>query len=174
MTRSAGDLARVRELLAGGHGSRCRPRTGILGRYLGDGYLAPNGVISKRLEVALDARYPRIVAEAAVAVRSCLPVRVPLRQRSPFLRGLVHSDGTRCVNRVARYSYSGYMFSNRSDDIRRLFVDTCAMVGVEARQAGRWKVSVATRAGVAALDPLRRAEGLTTTVGAKVEPCGAR
>ena len=41
-----------------------------------------------------------------------------------FLRGLIHSDGWRGVNRVhvkgRDYEYSRYQFSNRSDDIRKL------------------------------------------------------
>jgi hypothetical protein len=47
-----------------------------------------------------------------------------------FLRGLLHSDGCRTVNRfstrlpsgrVAEYAHPRWFFSNRSDDIRGLF-----------------------------------------------------
>lgn len=74
----------------------------------------------------------------------------------PFLRGLIHSDGWRGENRVTvkgrPYSYPRYQFSNRSDDIRRLFTDTCDRLGVEWRPWGRFHVSVARRNSVARLD----------------------
>jgi hypothetical protein len=49
-------------------------------------------------------------------------------------------------------SYPGYQFSNRSDDIRRLFTDTCEKLGIEWRQWTRFHVSVAKRSSVAVLD----------------------
>ncbi len=51
-----------------------------------------------------------------------------------LLRGLIHSDGCRCVNRfetrlpsgrVARYQYPRYFFTNLSSDIRRIFCEHC-------------------------------------------------
>ncbi len=74
----------------------------------------------------------------------------------PFLRGLIHSDGWRGVNRVhvkdKDYEYPRYQFSNRSDDIRRLFTDTCDRLGIRWRPWTRYHVSVAQRASVAILD----------------------
>lgn len=74
----------------------------------------------------------------------------------PFLRGLVHTDGWRGVNRVhvkgKDYAYPRYQFSNRSDDIRKLFTDTCDQLGVEWRRWTRYHVSVARRESVAKLD----------------------
>jgi hypothetical protein len=73
-----------------------------------------------------------------------------------FLRGLVHTDGWRGTNRVfvkgKRYEYPRYQFSNRSDDIRRLFTDVCDLLGIAWRPWGRWHVSVARRDAVARLD----------------------
>ncbi|MFP3900146.1 MAG: helix-turn-helix domain-containing protein [Acidimicrobiia bacterium] len=74
-----------------------------------------------------------------------------------FLRGLVHSDGCRTVNRVRgangnRYSYARYMFTNRSDDVRGLFTAACDRLGVEWRQMNRYTVAVSRRASVARLD----------------------
>ena len=43
-----------------------------------------------------------------------------------FLRGLLHSDGCRVLNRVNGKDYPRYFFTQVSDDIRRLFSDTCA------------------------------------------------
>jgi hypothetical protein len=47
------------------------------------------------------------------------------------------------------YAYPRYQFSNRSDEIRRIFTDACDRIGVEWRQMNRWNVSVARRASVA-------------------------
>jgi hypothetical protein len=73
-----------------------------------------------------------------------------------FLRGLVHSDGWRGVNRVhvkgRDYEYPRYQFSNRSDDIRQLFVYACEMLGVAWRPWGKYHISVARRDAVMLLD----------------------
>lgn len=73
-----------------------------------------------------------------------------------FLRGLIHTDGWRGVNRVhvkgKDYEYPRYQFSNRSDDIRKLFTDTCDKLGVEWRPWTRYHISVAKRGSVALLD----------------------
>jgi hypothetical protein len=61
-----------------------------------------------------------------------------------LLRGLIHSDGCRVVNRfrtklpsgrVAEYSYGRYFFSNLSSDIRRIFADHCQLVGIRVTQS---------------------------------------
>ncbi len=86
------------------------------------------------------------------------PWQVELVESTPgfFLRGLIHSDGWRGLNRVTvkgrDYAYPRYQFSNRSDDIRALFTYACDLVGVEWRPWGRWHISVARRASVARLD----------------------
>jgi hypothetical protein len=77
-----------------------------------------------------------------------------------FLRGLVHSDGCRSLNRVRRplkagvreYEYPRYFFSNHSAGIRRLFTETCALIGVETKPDGPYNISVARRASVELLD----------------------
>jgi hypothetical protein len=73
-----------------------------------------------------------------------------------FLRGLIHSDGWRGVNYVRvkgrDYRYPRYQFSNRSDDIRRLFTDACDELEVEWRPWGPFHISVARRNSVALLD----------------------
>ena len=75
----------------------------------------------------------------------------------PFLRGLIHSDGWRGLNRVRAangrsYAYTRYQFSNRSEDIRRLFVAACDRLGIETRRMNAVTVSVAKRQSVALLD----------------------
>jgi hypothetical protein len=73
-----------------------------------------------------------------------------------LLRGLIHSDGCRFNNRLKvrgrSYEYARYQFTNRSDDIRRIFTDACGRAGVEWRQMNRWNISVAKRTSVRTLD----------------------
>jgi hypothetical protein len=83
--------------------------------------------------------------------------------RSPkaFLRGLIHSDGCRCMNRfqtrlpsgrLATYEYPRYFFSNRSPDILGLFADTCDLLGIRWSQSNHRNISIADRKSVARLD----------------------
>lgn len=81
-----------------------------------------------------------------------------------FIRGLIHSDGCRIINWTTRpvggerkrYEYPRYFFSNKSDDIRKLFSDTLTAVGVQwttlARGSDPFNISVARRASVALMD----------------------
>jgi hypothetical protein len=78
-----------------------------------------------------------------------------------FLRGLIHSDGCRCVNRfktklpsgrVAEYEYPRYFFSNLSADIRGLFCEYCERLGVRWTQSNHRNISVSHRRSVAILD----------------------
>jgi len=73
-----------------------------------------------------------------------------------LVRGLIHSDGWRGINRVRHpgraYEYPRYQFSNRSADITRIFCDACDQLGVEWRVMTRYVISIARRASVAKLD----------------------
>ncbi|MBP2581426.1 hypothetical protein J3A78_001904 [Streptomyces sp. PvR006] len=81
-----------------------------------------------------------------------------------FVRGLIHSDGSRIVNwtektiggRTKRYEYPRYFFTNTSDDITRLYTDALDRVGVSwrsrRRATGAQDVSVARRDDVALMD----------------------
>ena len=79
-----------------------------------------------------------------------------MRHPELLLRGLIHSDGCRVINKIRHpqktYEYPRYQFSNRSDDIKRIFCDTCDLLGVDWRVMSRWDISVARRASVARLD----------------------
>ena len=79
----------------------------------------------------------------------------------PFLRGLIHSDGCRTVNRfntklpssrVAVYAYPRYFFSNQSADIRGLFCEYCERLGIRWTQSNPRHISVSHRDSVARLD----------------------
>lgn len=85
------------------------------------------------------------------------------RHRGEFVRGLIHSDGCRTINRfrtvlpsgrVAEYAYPRYFFSNLSDDIRGLFCRTCDELGIRWTLSNPRNVSVAHRKSVALLDGL--------------------
>lgn len=73
----------------------------------------------------------------------------------PFLRGLIHSDGCRFIARqrkgASAWAWTRYTFSNRSEDIKDLFCESCDAIGVRWTRAGR-EVAVARRESVARLD----------------------
>ena len=78
-----------------------------------------------------------------------------------FLRGLIHSDGSRCMNRfavnlpsgrVGRYAYPRYFFTNYSADIRRIFCEHCELLGIRWTQSNARNISVSHRDSVALLD----------------------
>lgn len=78
-----------------------------------------------------------------------------------FIRGLIHSDGSRCINRfavtlpsgrVARYAYPRYFFTNHSADIRGIFCEHCELLGVRWTQSNPRNISVSHRDSVAILD----------------------
>ena len=78
-----------------------------------------------------------------------------------FLRGRIHSDGCRTINRfktrlpsgrVAEYEYPRYFFSNLSPDIRGMFCDACDRLGIRWTLSNSRNVSVSHRHSVAKLD----------------------
>ncbi|MCL6733773.1 helix-turn-helix domain-containing protein [Streptomyces neyagawaensis] len=81
-----------------------------------------------------------------------------------FVRGLIHSDGCRVTNWTTRlvggerkrYEYPRYFFTNKSDDIRRLYTDTLDRLGLEwthcTRHGAPYNISVARKASVALMD----------------------
>jgi hypothetical protein len=78
-----------------------------------------------------------------------------------FVRGLLHSDGCRTVNRfstllpsgrVAEYAYPRWFFSNRSADILALFCEYCERLGIRWTQSNPRNISIAHRKSVALVD----------------------
>jgi hypothetical protein len=78
-----------------------------------------------------------------------------------FIRGLIHSDGSRCINRfsvklpsgrVGRYAYPRYFFTNYSADIRWIFCDHLDLLGIQWSQSNPRNISVSTRDSVALMD----------------------
>jgi hypothetical protein len=78
-----------------------------------------------------------------------------------LVRGLIHSDGCRAINRfrtelpsgrVADYSYVRYFFTNLSEDIRRIFTEHCELLGIRVTQSNHRNLAVSHRDGVAILE----------------------
>jgi hypothetical protein len=112
---------------------------------------------------AYSQRWPCLFPQHGPALKHERPIvvdewQVLLVKAQPqqFLRGLIHSDGSRCLNTVMvkgrRYAYPRCFFTNRSRNILDLFVWACGLIGVQARQDNRCNVNVARRADVALLD----------------------
>lgn len=80
-----------------------------------------------------------------------------------FIRGLMHSDGCRTINRfstrlpsgrTAQYEYVRYFFSNLSADIRALFCEHCEMLGIRSTRSNHRNISIAHRHSVARLEEI--------------------
>jgi len=77
-----------------------------------------------------------------------------------FLRGLIHADGSRVINRFQvrlasgsrEYAYPRYFFTNLSTDIQRLFCESCARLGIRWTRSSHKNISVADRRSVTLLD----------------------
>jgi hypothetical protein len=74
----------------------------------------------------------------------------------PLIRGLIHSDGCRAINRVTvrgvPYAYPRYFFANESRDILQIMGDALDRVGVAWRYNRPNSISMARREAVAAMD----------------------
>lgn len=155
----------------------------LLGLYLGDGCISthPRGT-GHYLRIACADAWPGLIELCRDAIKTVQPAAgVNLKHERPivlapwqqaivdahpweFVRGLVHFDGCRITDWTTRivagerrrYEYPRYFFSNKSDDIRKLFTDTLDRVGVEwttlARGNNPFNVSIARRASVALMD----------------------
>jgi hypothetical protein len=87
--------------------------------------------------------------------------RLTKRHPAQLLRGLIHSDGARTINRfsvalpsgrVGKYGYVRYFFSNVSADIRAIFCDHCELLGIRWTQSNHRNISISHRESVAILE----------------------
>jgi hypothetical protein len=69
-----------------------------------------------------------------------------------LIRGLIHSDGCRVINKSMGHEYVRYFFDNASDDIRGIFGDACDQLGIGWREPGPRTISIARAPDVALLD----------------------
>ena len=83
-------------------------------------------------------------------------LRAVEQARELFLRGLIHSDGCRII---ARERQAGrmreaprYIFSNRSEDIKTLFCNSCDALGVRWTRPSAKDIAIYRRQSVARLD----------------------
>jgi hypothetical protein len=94
---------------------------------------------------------------------SLMPWQLAVTRAHPksLLRGLIHSDGCRTVNRfsttlpsgrIRQYAYPRYFFSNLSCDIRGIFCDHCDLLGIRWTLSNPRNVSIADRGSVRVLD----------------------
>jgi hypothetical protein len=113
-------------------------------------------------------RWPEVFPQHAPGRKHLRPIMLEPWQRQivdrhpqAFLRGLIHSDGCRTINRfkttlpsgrIAEYAYPRYFFSNRSADIRGLFCEYCERLGIRWTQSNPRNISVSHRASVELLD----------------------
>lgn len=69
---------------------------------------------------------------------------------------MIHSDGTRSVAIERRGSYSReaprYSFSNRSEDIKRIFCESCDLLGIHRTRPSDREIAIYRKACVARLD----------------------
>jgi hypothetical protein len=113
-------------------------------------------------------QWPELFPQMGPGRKHERPIVLALWQRDiveahpwPFVRGLIHSDGCRTVNRfktrlpsgrVAEYAYARYFFSNLSADIRGLFCESCEQLGLRWTQSNHRNISISHRTSVALLD----------------------
>lgn len=82
------------------------------------------------------------------------------RYPEKLIRGLIHSDGSRCLNTFTvelndgpkEYSYPRYFFTNYSADIRKIFCDACDLIGIRWSRSNWRNISISHRRSVALLD----------------------
>jgi hypothetical protein len=79
------------------------------------------------------------------------------REPEQFIRGLIHSDGCRVMNRVVvdgkDYAYPRYFFTQVSKDIQGLFCRSCDRLGIEYGFSGGGRdVTIHRQGSVARLD----------------------
>jgi hypothetical protein len=78
--------------------------------------------------------------------------RIVDAQPEQFVRGLIHSDGCRVLNRVNGTDYPRYFFTQVSDDIRGLFCRSLEQLGIHYTRNDHKNVSIARAPSVARLD----------------------
>ena len=78
------------------------------------------------------------------------------QNREPFLRGLIHSDGCRIIahERQAGRERDAprYIFSNRSEDIKRLFCESCDALGIRWTRPSHKDIAIYRLESVARMD----------------------
>jgi hypothetical protein len=78
------------------------------------------------------------------------------RSHRAFIRGLIHSDGTRIIATERKGSYvrraPRYAFSNRSEDIKALFCESCDALGIRWTRPSDRQIAIYRKESVNRLD----------------------
>ncbi|HSJ50906.1 MAG TPA: transcriptional regulator [Actinomycetota bacterium] len=128
------------------------------------GDIAKVALVQERGCVAISSywnHWPCVFPQHGPGMKHQRPIRladwqceIVSRYPRQHLRGLIHSDGCRVMNRVrkGKYAYPRYFFTNTSTDILEIFRDACDRIGVPHRDSKWNTISVARKEGVAMLD----------------------
>jgi hypothetical protein len=119
--------------------------------YAGGGKAAEVGSYSKSWPCLFPQHGPGRKHLRPIALRGWQQNMVD-RHPEPFLRGFIHSDGCRVMNKSMGREYVRYFFIQVSDDIRGMFCDACDRLGIAWRQPKARTISVARAESVALLD----------------------
>jgi hypothetical protein len=111
--------------------------------------------VFKALAVLLSPARSQPQAPAAIRLAAWQQEIVD-KNHKPFLRGLIHSDGTRIIATERKGSYvrraPRYAFSNKSEDIKRLFCESCDALGIRWTRPSDRQIAIYRKASVAILD----------------------
>jgi transcriptional regulator with XRE-family HTH domain len=103
----------------------------------------------------LNGRLPRRKHERSI-VLAAWQYAITRRQPEALIRGLIHSDGCRYMNRIRHasrsYVYPSYSFANVSSDIKQIFCEHLDLLDIEWRRNDPKEIVITRRASVAKLD----------------------
>jgi hypothetical protein len=74
------------------------------------------------------------------------------RERRAFVRGLIHSDGCRAVANDRGVMSVRYHFSNKSEDIKRIYCESLDALGITWTRPSPRQIAVYRKASTALLD----------------------
>ncbi|MDX1994339.1 MAG: LAGLIDADG family homing endonuclease [bacterium] len=102
---------------------------------------------------------PTLFPQSGIGPKHLRPINLEAWQQKivdahplDLFRGLYHSDGSRSQNIVNGKNYPRYFFTNTSDDIRRLFCETCDRLGLRWTVANKLNIAISKRKDVEYLD----------------------
>lgn len=119
---------------------------------------------SRCIDVSMWSKHwPCLIPQHGAGRKHLRPIRLAPWQKAivdanpqALVRGLIHSDGTRIIATERKGSYvrraPRYAFSNRSEDIKALFCDSCNALGVRWTRPSDQQIAIYRKESVARLD----------------------
>lgn len=108
---------------------------------------------------AYSSHWPCLFPQAGPGRKHERPIRlvswqeqIVARERELFIRGLIHSDGCRVVANDRGVKSVRYHFSNKSEDIKRIFCDSLDALGIAWTRPCDREIAVYRKASTARLD----------------------